>query len=547
MLDRHDEQRLRAAMDIAARATAEDFLAGAVGGEFPESARMSFDHAGVLVFPDSVDDVVGFCVNEGYEVDEPFPSVVVRDRLARRYRVSARDLNVSIVRAHRRHGGQAGLEIFVLPQENASVHSGLVARERSTGAESHLAWFVPGDELEAVWRRCRQLDMRTDGCGYNPNEHAATGGRTVLYFQAGSAASHLGRLELTTSGHRTDVLDAHRSAEAENLDEHTALLSILAGHWAARAVHVAAQIGLADVLDSSRLSAADVAERTGCDPAAITRLLRYLERVGVVRQLDDATYANTEMGNLLHSSNPFSDLTRLYGGGFYDAWSELGATVRTGATAFRHRFGVEHFEHFAGNPEEARTFDRAMQAVAELVADEMARTYDFPIGATVIDVGGGNGTLLQAVLREHDEVSGVVFDRDHVTTHAASLHHGEKRFRTVSGDFFTSVPSGGDVYVLSRVLHDWSDEDCARILANCRDACQDGATLLVLERFLPEAGTPPRAGDLGAVWDLQMLAVTGGRERERSEYEKLLLDAGFQVQEMRALPVDLNLVVAKAC
>lgn len=129
------------------------------------------------------------------------------------------------------------------------------------------------------------------------------------------------------------------------------------------------------------------------------------------------------------------------------------------------------------------------------MADEVARTYPFPAGATVIDVGGSNGTLLRAVLRQQDNVSAVVFDRSHVI---APLRD-ETRIRAVADDFFAEVPSGGDVYVLSRVLHDWRDDDCARILANCREACRVGATLLVLERFLPEAGVPSRAGELGAL------------------------------------------------
>jgi hypothetical protein len=530
-------------MVLADRAAAEDLFAEAVGGGFPESGRLSFDHAAVLVFPDTVDDVVAFCVNAGYEVDDPFPSVVVRDRLARRYRLPASDLDVRILRARRRNSGLGGLEIFVLLGVPATVHSGMVERERATEAESHLAWFVPGDDAEAVWQRCRQLGLLADGCGHNPNEQAAEGGRTALYFQIPSRTSGISRVELTTDGHHPELLAAHRCARGENPDEHTALLSILAGHWAARAVHVAVEIGLADVLDTAPLRAAEVAERTGCDFEAVTRLLRFLEHAGVVRMLGDARYVNTKTGDLLRSVSPFSDLTRMYGGRFYDAWSEFGATMRSGATAFSHRFGTEHFDHFAQHPEDAKTFDRGMQAVAEIVADEVARTYRFPAGATVIDVGGGNGTLLRAVLREQGDVSGVVFDRGHVTARL----QGEDRLRAVAGDFFAEVPPDGDVYVLSRVLHDWNDDDCARILTNCRKACREGTTLLVLERFLPEAGRSPKAGELGALWDLQMLAVTGGRERECSEYEKLLLDAGFQAESVRTLPVDLRLMIATAC
>ncbi|MET8759552.1 methyltransferase [Lentzea sp. NPDC004782] len=551
MLDHHDVQRLHATFDVAERAATEEFLTTVFDEEFTDKTKIIFDHAAVLVFPDHVDDVVEFCTAAGYEVAEPFPSMVVRGRLARRYGVTEQDLDVMIVRARPQSRGCGGVEIFVLPRRFATAHSRLVAKERATEAESHLGWFVDADSVEAVWRCCLQyFGMRPDGGGYNPVENSAEDGRTVLYFQhddGASVAAHARRMELTADGHHAAVLAAHQSATVEVPDQHTALLSMLAGHWAARALHVAAEIGLADVLDREPLHAADVAERTGCDPVAVGRLLRFLDRKGVVRQLGDATYANTELGELLREANPFSDLVRLYGSDFYEAWEEFGATVRTGGTAFRHRHGAEHFDYFAQDEASARAFDRAMQAVTELVADELAKGYPFPHGVTVVDVGGGNGTLMRAVLRDHPSVSAVVFDRDHVSAHAAGEREPDSRFHVVSGDFFTEVPPEGDVYVLSRVLHDWSDEDCERILARCRAACRAGAKLLVLERFLPETGAPRRDGELGALWDLQMLAITGGRERECSEYEKLLHGAGFRVDDVRPLPTEMNLLIATAC
>ncbi|MFB7601186.1 methyltransferase, partial [Streptomyces sp. NPDC056160] len=515
---------------------------------------ISFDHIATLVFPGSVEDVRMFLARAGFEVGLPIPSVVVRDRLARRYGVPEEALDVSIVHGHPRSADRGGVEVFVLPQAIADrVHLGIVARERATEAEAHVAWTVRSESLEQVWRNCREkLGMTPDGGGYNPNDDAAAGGRTVLYFKAPRRISDAGRIhrvELTCAGNHPDVLSAHRIAQAEAPDERTALLSVLAGHWAARAVHVAAEIGLADVLHGRQLKADAVAERTRCEPAAISRLLHYLNHLGLVRQLDDTTYTNTKMGDLLRADNPFSELALLYGNEFYDAWSEVTAAVRSGRTAFSHHYGVEHFEYFAGHPTDAKKFNRAMQAVTIAVADELTRSYAFPAGATVIDVGGGNGTLLGAVLRDHPSVSGIVFDRAHALEDAVAEHNEaayRDRYRSIAGDFFSKVPEGGDIYLLSRVLHDWSDEDCARILENCRRACGHGTRLLVVERLLPNDTAPSQPGKLAALWDLQMLAITGGQERRLSQYEKLLFEAGFRVDEVKRLPMELNLLVSTA-
>lgn len=554
MLDSQDQRRLDRALTEAAWIDGENSFARVAGDAVAGLGDvMTFDHVATLVFPDSVEDVRTFLTAAGLDAGPAVPSVVVRDRLARRYGLSAQDLEVMIVRGYPRAGRQGGVEVFSLSRASADrLRPGLVTRERATEAEAHLAWQVAPENVDEVRRFCgERLGLTPDGGGYNPDEDARAGGRTVLYFRAVPGSTDLpGRWELTCSGHQPGVLAAHLDTGTKVPDKHTALLSILAGHWAARAVHVAAEIGLADVLREQPRRASAVATRTGCDPAAIDRLLRYLTDLGLVRQLDDTTYVNTELGRLLCSDNPFNDLTRLYGGVFYDAWSEFASTVRTGRTAFSHRFGgQEHFDYFASHPAVARTFDRSMQAVTRLAADELSQSYPFSAGATVIDVGGGDGTLLRAILRDHATVTGILFDRAHVSANAAAGHHATAdgdRFRSESGDFFTEVPAGGDVYLLSRVLHDWDDEDCHRILSSCRRACRRGSTMLVLERLLADDKADSARGGLAAVWDMQMLAITGGRERGQAEYEKILLGAGFRVEEVKPLVVGLNLLVASA-
>ncbi|MGW4133491.1 methyltransferase [Amycolatopsis japonica] len=547
MLDTVDEGRLRELIRRLDGLTAAGAFARTLGCPVDPGIAdaVRFDHSALLVFPDTVSDVRDFLAGVGFDTGPSVPSKVVRARLARRYEVSETDLDVTIVRAWPADGEPGGLEIFVLPRK--TVAPGLVEQERLTGEESHDGWLVAPERLEQTRRTCRHLaSMNPDGGGYNPHDDPGSGGRSVVYFKTGpDSDGRQSRIELTAQGHQAEVLATHLSEPDESAGEHKALLTILSGHWAARALHVAVEIGLADAMGTERLEASKIAAAVACDPFATARLLRYLVRLDVVRERDNGTFELTERGKLLRSEDPFSGLIQLYGNEFYDAWSDFPAAVRTGRTAFGHRYGVEHFEYFSTEPESSRRFDRSMQAVTRLVATELSRSYPFLDGTTVVDIGGGNGTLLRTILEDHSGVSGVVFDRTHVVD-AANLDEAPSGLRFVPGDFFTDVPEGADTYLLSRVLHDWNDEDCDRILRNCRRACASGARLLVLERLLPAQRGGPVDADLAPSWDLQMMAITGGQERSREEYDKMMYTNGFRVDAAIPMPVDLKLMVATA-
>ncbi|WP_236725339.1 acetylserotonin O-methyltransferase [Amycolatopsis orientalis] len=496
-------------------------------------------------------DVHGFLAESGFEAGPCVPSRVVRSRLAARHSVPEDELSVTIVHASPIAGTGGNLEIFILPCGAAERGApGLIERERAREEEAHTGWLVAEGQLERTRLTCRNLlGMEPDGGGHNPHDDPGTGGRSVMYFKAPAGnKERIPRFELTARGRHPEVLAAHLGEPVSEADEHTALLSLLAGHWSARAVHVATELRIPDALGDDALEPEEVAHRIGCDARATARFLRFLKRVGLVRQQANGRYETTERGKLLRADNPFSDLTRLYGGEFYDAWNDLDAALRTGRTAFSHRYGLEHFDYFATSPGSSRTFDRAMQAVTHLVAKELSRSGSFAAGDTVVDVGGGNGTLLRTIVKDHPEVSGVVFDRAHVigSVPADDAAGFSGRLGFAAGDFFEEVPAGARTYLLSRVLHDWDDEDCDRILRNCRRACEAGARLLVVERLLPGDSSSRSEGDLAEPWDLQMLAVTGGRERDRTEYEKLLHGSGFRVDQVIAMPVELNLLVATA-
>ncbi|HEX3786060.1 MAG TPA: methyltransferase [Pseudonocardiaceae bacterium] len=321
------------------------------------------------------------------------------------------------------------------------------------------------------------------------------------------------------------------------------LLALITGYWISQSIHAGVQTGILDVLDDQPRSPDDVAEATGCDQEVVSRLLRYLSGLGLVERDGDNRYTTTDTALLLRPGSNFRDLVLMYCGDLYRAWGEFGTAIRTGQTAFQLAFGAERFEFLAQNKESARRFDRAMAAVTDLVGDELVKTYDFTLAPQVIDIGGGNGSLLKKVLRAAPASYGVVVDRDHVVAQcrrefAESEFAG--RLSAREGDFFQSLPTGGNVYLLARVLHDWDDDASTRLLRVCRKAMTTSAELVIVERLLPENdGT-----SLASIWDMHMLAITGGRERTRTEYAGLLSDAGFLLTEVRPLPLDMSVLIA---
>jgi hypothetical protein len=326
-------------------------------------------------------------------------------------------------------------------------------------------------------------------------------------------------------------------------EDHERLLSIITGYWCSRAIYAAVDVGLVEALDEQPRTPARLARAIGCDEVAIARLLRFLAALRVVRQQSDNRYATTSMTELLRSGNPFRDLVLLYGDEYYQAWSQFSSAIRTGNSAFGHAFDMEHFTYFTQAQNSARRFDRAMAASTGLVAEQLDRVFDFSAATRIIDIGGGDGTLLKTVLTSVPTACGVVIDRDHVVaqcTRELVGHPVANRITAIPGDFFHALPANGDVYVLSRILHDWLDEDCARLLRVCRRAMSSAARLLVIERLLPEDGGMSSI----FAWDMHMLAITGGRERTSREYQQILSEAGLRLESVRSLPLYMSLLVA---
>ncbi|MFF3962486.1 methyltransferase [Streptomyces griseorubiginosus] len=321
------------------------------------------------------------------------------------------------------------------------------------------------------------------------------------------------------------------------------LLHLMTGAWTTQAIAVAAELRLADHLDAHPgAGLALLAELTGCHADSLGRLLRHLAGLGLVAADPDGAYHLTELGEPLRTgaADSFQPLALLYGGPFYRSFGELAHSVRTGEEAFAKVFGEHHFPYFARHPELADLFDRAMAASAPMFAP-VAGLVDLSAHRVVVDVAGGNGELLGRLLRAAPHLRGVLLERPHAVE-AAEKAFAEAgladRCRFMAGDFTSEVPDGGDLYVLSRVLHDWDDERCLTILRRCAQAMAPGSELLLIERLLP---TDARLS-LAVAWDLHMLCNVGGRERTEDHYRRLLDEAGFDFTSCHELPLQAALL-----
>jgi hypothetical protein len=327
-------------------------------------------------------------------------------------------------------------------------------------------------------------------------------------------------------------------------DNRRQLLHMATGLWVSQAIHVAAKLGLADLLAAEPQGADGLAARTGTNAGALKRVLRALESVGIFAEGSDGRYHLTPLAEGLRDDVPGS--LRAYAvmlgePWLWKAWGELAHTVATGQSAFEKTHGKALFPYLKDNPDAGRTFNAAMSSRSRLEVAAILAAYSWPAG-TVVDVGGGHGMLLSAILAAQPQVRGILFDLPQVID-ATTLSPPEisARCKKVAGSFMEAVPDGGDLYILKRVLHDWSDADCVRILERIRAAMHRDARLVFVEHVLPSDGSPSH----GKLLDLQMLVMTdGGRERSAAEYQSLLERAKLRLTKIIPTPAGISLVEA---
>jgi hypothetical protein len=302
------------------------------------------------------------------------------------------------------------------------------------------------------------------------------------------------------------------------------------GYQVTQAIHVATVLGIADLLVDGPRSSDDLAAATDTHPGMLYRLLRALAGVEVFREEADHHFALTDLGACLRSDapEPVGGWATLVGEAYHwQAWTALLYSVRTGENAFRHVHGTDPWTFRARHPELGAGYDRAMTDISRVLSAALLAAYDFGRFGLLVDVGGGNGAFLAAILARYPTARGVLFDQPHVVSGAGPILAAggvADRCEVVGGSFFEPVPAGGDAYILKSILHDWEDAPCIQILRSCRHAMVNGTSLLVVERDLGRPNQDPDA----KFSDLNMLVGPMGQERTPDEYAAIFAAAGFR-------------------
>jgi len=313
-------------------------------------------------------------------------------------------------------------------------------------------------------------------------------------------------------------------------DPRQTLLGLINGFQITQAIHVVSTLRVADHLNHGARSAGELAALTKSHPDSLYRLLRALAAVGVFREEDGRKFTLTPMGNCLRtdSATPIGAWAEVVGSPYYwQAWGHLLHSVKTGENAFQNLNGKNVWQFRAEHPEEGATFDRAMTQLSRGSADAVIRAYDFSPFRHVVDVGGGQGLMLAAILRAHPHMRGTLFDQSNVVARARAVlaERGViDRCNIVDGSFFETVPEGADAYLMRVVIHDWEDDEAIAILKVCRRAMPEAAKLLLIERLV----APPNEMPATKFGDLNMLVSPGGRERTREEFSDLFARSGFE-------------------
>lgn len=326
-----------------------------------------------------------------------------------------------------------------------------------------------------------------------------------------------------------------------------ALFEMILAGWTSQAITVAAQLGVADALADGPLPIDELAAQVDADADALRRLLRALIGRGIFRQRRDGRYELNSLADTLRSDAPVSmtSAARFYGSQEQrERWTLLVDSVRTGDAVVAALRGKESFDYFAEKPELAELFNRTMTSISELTDATVVAGYDFSAYPTIVDVGGGHGPLLAAILASAPASQGVLYDLPSVVADAPDLLRKQRvadRVRIAEGSFFDSVPTNGDAYLLKNILHDWPDEKAVQILRNVRAAADPRAAVLLVELVIPGHNR-----DFPGKWaDLEMMLNLGARERTAAEYRDLLSEAGFRMTRVVKTASPLSVVEAR--
>ena len=341
-------------------------------------------------------------------------------------------------------------------------------------------------------------------------------------------------LKPVLSRHISSILQPRNWLSAQTMSDGysqpPALFQMATGYWLSQAVYVAAKLGVADLLKDGPKSCGFLAATMGVDQQALSRLMRALSSVRVFASAQDDHFALAPIGQSLQSnvSGSLKQAVITIGEIHYRAWGSLLNSVQTGSPAFNHVFGSGLFDYLHSNTESAATFKQGMTDLSSMLAYAVLMAYDFSAITSIVDVGGGQGGVLKKILKFHPEMDGTVFDLPSTVETTQEYLNGATcggRCSAWGGDFFKDVPAGADAYILCGVIHDWDDDHGVQILKNCRRAMAANGRVLLVETVVPDTD----ANCFSKILDLNMLVMTGGRERTKAEFCALFAASGYKI------------------
>lgn len=317
------------------------------------------------------------------------------------------------------------------------------------------------------------------------------------------------------------------------------MLSLIGGFWVARSIYLAAQLGVADLFDDQPKTITQLAAATNTDPRSLYRLLRALGSVGIFTEVSDQAFALTPLGATLKSDSPgsmrYAALAQM-GDDHSLGWNNGLHSLQTGEVAFDAAAGMPLWAYYAQHPELGQVFSQSMTSMGSAIAQAVAASYDFSGFNTIVDVGGAQGSLISTIMRANPHLKGILFDLPEIISNIQV----DQKIQPVAGNFFESVPTGGDAYLMRWIIHDWNDEKSSIILKNCHQAMPNDGKLLLIESILPPGNEPSPAKFI----DMIMLLMTGGRERTEEEYRALLRSNGFELTRVIPTPSLLSIIEA---
>jgi len=321
------------------------------------------------------------------------------------------------------------------------------------------------------------------------------------------------------------------------------MLELTTGYIVSRCIHIVAELSVADRMQTGPNDVETLARECGVKPSPLRRVLRLLSSWGIFREEDPGFFTHTPLSETLKVDHPRSmrGWASMTGGPIFSAFSGLLHSVETGAPAFPLVHGTPPYQYFATHPTDRAAFADAMGDWNRQLAKSVLAVRDFSTASLLVDVGGSFGHLLADLLAAHPGAKGIVFDLPEIAKGAEErmrVRALTDRCQVVGGDFFESVPAGGDIYFMSWILHNWNDEDCVRILRNCRKAIRETGRLLTIDHVIRTGNDR----DFGRTSDLAMLVAFGGIERTEEELRALLREGGFRLLSVTALDVPVCLL-----